>query len=67
MSEKRTVFIKPWEFKLPTLPNFILDAHSDWTIDVAYLDDEALRMIGEAWSTALLEHAERRRAWLKNR
>lgn len=46
---------------LPRPPNF-LRYGDEQSIDVADITDESLQQIGEAWTKALLEHAEKRRS-----
>ncbi len=51
------------EVKLPLLPNFLrLSTNADGMIDVADVEDAALRALGAAWTEALLAHAAKRRA-----
>lgn len=50
------------EFKLPSLPNFIvINSPDKQSIDIADLDDDALKQIGHKWTEALLELASKRR------
>lgn len=47
--------------KLPMLPDFLRRGDDLGSIDIAELSDDMLRRVGEAWTTALLNHANQRR------
>ncbi len=49
-----------FDLKLPQLPNFIR-LGDEQSIDVAALSDAQLHELGQAWTVALIAHAQSRR------
>ncbi len=62
MSDPSTITITTGlDVHMPRPPNFLRALCSDHPVDVADVDDESLRVIGEAWAEALILHARKRR------
>ncbi len=61
MSKDVTISLRA---NLPNLPNFIRfgSGEAAGACDVAELTDDELQAIGEAWTRALIEHAQKRRS-----
>jgi len=55
-----TIMIRT-ELKIPIPPNFLRYSENDQPLDVADIEVEDLKKIGEAWTKQLIEHSLKRR------